>query len=182
MRKQPRLLLRAEHRRLRMHRSPIELLGAIPIGLIGSVLPGIEHRKTGQLPISDIAIQLHVRTDRHGTNSQRLIFIIGLISIGAPKCKLARIDPQLLGDQTRTIVVEFMIVPYHQPWRISMSGLELLVGLVQTIAIAVIIQADDLRTVVLAQRTPTRCPLIDVIPQMQNQIELFADHVLVSRE
>ena len=46
MRKQPRLLLRAEHRRLRMHRSPIELLGAIPIGLIGSVLPGIEHRKT----------------------------------------------------------------------------------------------------------------------------------------
>ena len=88
---------------------------AVAVGLVGPVLTGVQHEEVGQSPELAFAVKRHVRALREGSSAQRHELVVGLVGIHSPGEEGLGRNAVLLGYQVGVVVVEFMVVPGHQP-------------------------------------------------------------------
>ena len=89
-------------------------------------------------------------------------------------------DLGLFGEPIGIVVVDFVIVPGDDPGECGMRLLQVGIGLVQRVAHPVIVDGRNLVADMRSHLTFARATLVDVVAQMNDQVEVFAGHVLVS--
>jgi hypothetical protein len=92
----------------------------------------------------------------------------------------------VLGDLVGPVVVHLVVVPGDEPGEGGVGGLEVGIGLVLRVAVAVVLERDDLRTGVRAHvaardRVFVRAVLVDVVAEVDDEVEILARHVPVGR-
>lgn len=141
-----------------------------------AVLPSIEHMETRQAAEIMSIVQLHARSDRQGAAAQRHVFPVGLVGGGAAHEEF-RIE--ILGAVIGVIVVHFMVVPGHEPGECGVAALQVGIGLVAGIAVAVLRQRVGFRPFVLAHVAAAPGRFIDVIAEEDHQVEFLLRQVAV---
>ena len=161
-----------EHRTFRSQSFGTLCFSAVPMRLIGTVLPTVEDEDLRQSSKRGLSIQLHVRTARDGSLSQRHVFVVSLIGRRPTQQKIFRLRIQVLRDGAGAVVVELVIVPSHQPRKPGMHPLEIAIGLVQGMPISIQRQRRDLRTQMQPGRFLGGLPFVDVVSQVGHEIEV----------
>ena len=88
----------------------------------------------------------------------------------------------LLIDAARVVVLHLVVIPCDDPWERGMRRLKILVGLVLRVAIAVVGEAEaPAPLAVVTDDVPTRRPLVDVVAEKKDGVEILARQVRVRR-
>ncbi len=113
-----------------------------------------------------------------------------VLPVGAERGAAAAHEPvvrhPLFGDLVRPVVVDLVVVEGHEPRERGVRGLQVRVGLVLRVALAVVGEVDDLVVGVRAdvaarRRVRVRVVLVDVVAEVDDQVEVLRRHVLVGR-
>ena len=141
---QPALLLEAQEGARRVQ--AVQALGVgddlalgaalVDAGPARAILASVQHEELGQIAIADALVNRHLQaaiqagaTDRHG-------LVEGLIAGGAAAQEIVG-PAALVGPDAGIVVQHLMIVPDHQTGRRRVQALQVRVGPVQRIAVAI---------------------------------------------
>ena len=107
---------------------------------------------------------------------------VGLIGLGPSTQKQLGREPLLLRHVRRVVVVHLVVVPGHDEREPGVRRLQVRVGPVQRVAVAVVTEQFDLVAGVLPRPAVTALILVDVVTQVKDQIEVVLEHVPVGGE
>ena len=176
------LLSGTEHSGLRVECFPDHRFLMVAVGLIGAILPRVEHVKIRQPPVRTAAIERHVRPLRKRPATQRHEFVVGLIGIHPAGQKFLRRDAFFFRDEVRVVVVKLVVIPRHEPWKEPVRIGQHRVQPVLRVARAILIQCLDLPAQMLARPVVGAAVLINVIAQVHDEVEILLLHVRVAVE
>ena len=178
---QPAFLRDARERCRRIHDAIARGLDAVAAGLVGAVLAGIEDKELGQAAVRHPAIELHQRAERQARAAQRHVFVIGLIGGGplGQKGVSGQLRPRR--DIVGVIVLKLMVVPGDDPRAVGMGRLEMLVGFVERVAIAVGIERGELSAAMLSHRIGLGSPFVDVVAEVDDHPRIIRHHSRIGR-
>ncbi len=109
---------------------------------------------------------------------KRHVLVVSTVGGGAAREKaLAR--HAVLGLVVGVVVVDFVVVPGHDPRAGAVRGLQIGIGLVQRIARAIVIERVRLPARVLAHMVAPPGRLVDVIAEKDDEIGRVGDDVAV---
>ena len=86
------------------------------------------------------------------------------------------------GDVAGAVVFELVIVPGDEPGKGGVGGLEVRVGFVLGVAVAIVVERGELGADVLANAALAGRAFIDVVAEVDDQVEVLLGHVLVGGE
>ena len=100
--------------------------------------------------------------------------------------EILRIRLHPLRPRVSIIVLNFVVVPRHQAWRRAVEGLQIRVGAIKGVAVAIAGEVAGGGTVMLAH-DPVRLSvrisvLVDVIPKEDHEVGILLGHVPVRAE
>ena len=88
----------------------------------------------------------------------------------------------VLADATRVVVLDLVVVPRDDPRERRVSGLQICVGLVLGVAVAIVGEAEAPAALgVVANDVAVRRPLVDVVPEKEHRLQILARQVGVRR-
>lgn len=155
-------------------------------GLLAAVLAAIEHVETRQLAVIQRAVDAHVGTMRAMPGPQREMFVKGAIGGSAPCQEGVDRNRRVLRPAVGVIVLYLVVVPGRHAGTAGMQRLQVRVGAVEGVAVAVASQIQALAAAVRAYDLVRRCAvvavLVDVIAQEEHQVRLLRGEVAVRAE
>ena len=115
-------------------------VSAVASGLIVPVLSRVEDDELGEVAVRDASVQQHVRALRHRGTSQGHVLVVGLVGSGpaAQERLRRRCLASCLGNLVGVVVLDLVVVPGNGPREGRMCRLEVLVGSVLGVAVAVV--------------------------------------------
>ncbi len=148
-------------------------------GCMRAVLAIVEHEEGREVAECIAVVQQRIRTARQRARRERHVLVVGLIGGGAAHEK-GRVEvlPLVVG----IVVVDFVIVPRHEPRRRRVHALQVGVLFIQRVAITVLVQRARFAGVVLAHMVAAPRGLVDVIAEKNHEIEVLARHVAIGAE
>src|SRR5439155_4026294 len=88
----------------------------------------------------------------------------------------------VLVDTAGVVVLHLVVIPSDDPWERGMRRLKIFVGLVLRIAIAVVGEAEaPAALAVVTDDVATRRPLVDVVAEKKDRVEILARQIRVGR-
>ena len=122
------------------------------------------------------AIELHAGTGRQGLLAQRHVLPVGLVGGGAAD---EEIRVEIFRAVIGIVVVHLMVVPGDEPGKGGMTALQVGIRLVAGVAVAVLLQGNGLRRLVLAHMPAAPGGFVDVVAEEDHQVQAFRRHVAV---
>jgi competence protein ComEC len=180
-REQPVALLPAQDGRVGIPRAVAQGAEPVAAGLRRPVLARVEHREVDQLAVGQAAIERHVRAARPADGPQRHVLEVGLVGGGAPPDeRLARLA--VVRVIVGVVVLDLVVVPGDDERERRVDRLQIGVGAIEGVALAVALEGhglgpDDLADGVLLGRV-----LVDVVAEMDDDVDILLRHVPVGRE
>src|SRR5687767_12001472 len=109
------------------------------------------------------------------------MFVINLVSARAVLEKIFASRVVNLGNFVRVIILHLVIVRRDNPRRAGVGGLQRFVGFIERVTISIIVERKNLFAVVFARAVAFGgdAAFVNVIAKMNDEIQVFADHVLV---
>lgn len=145
-------------------------IGAAVRDLVAAVLAGVQHAELRQAAEGEAPVELRVRPGRHRGQPQGQVLVERPVGVRAP-------DEELLGrgrraaarrDVRRVVVVHLVVVPGHHPREVRMRGLE--------VPVDPVLGVPD---PVLVERHRGTGVLVDVVPEVHDEVELLLGHVAI---
>ena len=144
-----------------------------------AVLTAVEHVKAGQPAPVEPAVQTRMgEVDVRG-GAQRHVLEIGLVSRG-PATQEVRAEPLRL--PAGIVVVDLVVIPRHQPRHRGVQALQVGVGLVLRVPVAVLRQRRHLVPDVLPDTIGPSPALVEVVAQEQHEVDVLGQRVPVRPE
>ena len=134
-------------------------------------------------PDREVAIEPQCRPLRDLRASERHVLVVRLVGRGATEQEgVARVI--VLRDVVRIVVVHLVIVPGDPPRKRRMRGLEIRIGPILRVAVAVVLERRDLVAAVHANPPGFGIArvLIDVVAEVKDEVEIFGGEMTVGRE
>ena len=110
--------------------------------------------------------------------AQRHVLVVRLVRGGAAR---EEIRIEVFGPVVGVIVVDFVVVPGHEPRRRSVAALQVGIAFVERVTVAVLVERVGLAGIVLAHVIAAPRRFVDVIAEEHDEIEVFGRHVPVRR-
>jgi hypothetical protein len=131
--------------------------------------------------VVEAGVDAHVRSERHHAAGQRHVLVVGAVGGGAAGEEPGR-RVVVLGDVAGVVVVHLVVVPDHGPGAARVGRLEVRVGAVEGVVASIVLQGHRLGGPLGAHETAAPARLINVVPEVQEQIQLVRRHVAVGGE
>src|SRR5712691_2021495 len=138
-----------------------------------AVLTGVEDEERRELAVRDAPVQLEVGPPRP-RSAHGQVLVEGLVTRGSLGDRKL-VAGLLLVDAARVIVLHLMVVPGDDPRERRVRRLKIPVRLVLRVAVAVVGEAVAPPTfAVLANDVAARGPLVDVVAEKEDRMEILA--------
>jgi hypothetical protein len=111
---------------------------------------GIDGRKAHEITELETVVKAHCARLRHGMSTQRHVLVVGLVGRCPPAQEILGRCLHLLRPFIGIVVLDFMVVPSHEARGRGMQCLQVRIGAVERVAVAVAGKIDGGWTVVLA--------------------------------
>jgi hypothetical protein len=171
----------SQERRTRIQRFRAGELYVVAARLIRPVLPRVEHRDARERAICKWTVQLKQRASWQRRAPERHVLVVRLVSRRAAQREL--LDRRaVFVVPTGVVVVDFVIVPDDEERKQRVHRAQRRIAPVLRVAVAVIVEGQQLAADVLPHELVSAGVLVDVVAEVHHQIEIFLGHVLVRRE
>ena len=140
----------------------------------------VEDEKRREPAVGQASVQLEIRTLRP-RHSHRHVFVESLIAGGALR-ESSLVAWILLVDAAGVVVLDLVIVPRDDPRERRMCALEIAIGLVLGVAVAVVGEGEaPAAFAVVPNDVAARGPLVDVVAEEEHSLQILARQVGVRR-
>ena len=153
--------------------------------LLGTVLATVKHMETRKLAVIQAPVDAHVRPLRHAAGTQGHVFVKRLVRRGPLLEKLRHRHLRVLGPAVGVVILYLVIVPGHDAGGRGVKGLQVWIGLVQCVAVAVIAQALRIAAAVGTKhlaRLRRIGTVVNIITEEKHQVRLLGGQVSVGAE
>ncbi len=145
-------------------------VGPVVAGLVAAVLAAVEHVEARQPAPVERPVDAQVRAGG-GVEPHGHVLPPGPVAGGPPGRKLGGLGGEL-GDEAGVVVLDLVVVPGDDPRARGVDALQRRVALVLPVAVAVVVERDQLGAGVLADRPGADAALVDVVAQVEHHVRV----------